>query len=130
MVAALLPKRINVTEPYVPWVTCKLLPVLSLDFSPLRLVDGYSQHLVFLTVFFVPSQQPSVLFISEQAFQPWYYWSIPHNLGRNPFLGRSPSTSPGSSRLILYRNAVHTRHASLIAVEDAVINACMYLLHI
>src|SRR5664279_4164684 len=28
------------------------------------------------------------------------------------FLGRSPSTSPGSSRLILYRNAPHTGHAS------------------
>ena len=27
------------------------------------------------------------------------------------FLGGSPSTSPGSSRLILYRNAPHTRHA-------------------
>src|SRR5918995_963144 len=27
------------------------------------------------------------------------------------FLGRSPSTSPGSSRLILYRNAPHTGHA-------------------
>src|SRR3989337_1441023 len=26
------------------------------------------------------------------------------------FLGRSPSTSPGSSRLILYRNAPHTGH--------------------
>src|SRR3954464_11581224 len=28
------------------------------------------------------------------------------------FLGASPSTSPGSSRLILYRSAVHTGHAS------------------
>src|SRR3990170_7994827 len=27
------------------------------------------------------------------------------------FLGRSPSTSPGSSRLILYCNAPHTGHA-------------------
>src|SRR3989337_3243086 len=27
------------------------------------------------------------------------------------FLGRSPSTSPGSSRLILYRNALHIGHA-------------------
>src|SRR3989337_3163541 len=27
------------------------------------------------------------------------------------FLGHSPSTSPGSSRLILYRNAPHTEHA-------------------
>src|SRR5215216_3346612 len=27
------------------------------------------------------------------------------------FLGRWPSTSPGSSRLVLYRNAPHTRHA-------------------
>src|SRR3989337_397690 len=27
------------------------------------------------------------------------------------FLGRSPSTSPGSSRLILYHNAPHTGHA-------------------
>src|SRR3954467_11286493 len=28
------------------------------------------------------------------------------------FLGGSPSTSPGSSRLILYRNALHTGHLS------------------
>src|ERR1041385_8626680 len=36
------------------------------------------------------------------------------------FLRGSPSTSPGSSRLILYRNAPHTRHAfksSYAAVE-------------
>src|SRR4051812_48276098 len=29
------------------------------------------------------------------------------------FLGGSPSTSPGSSRLNLYRNAPHTRHSFL-----------------
>src|SRR4051812_33291752 len=50
------------------------------------------------------------------------------------FLGHSPSTSPGSSRLILYHNAPHTGHAFKSsyapAIEDAVIRACMYLLHL
>src|SRR3954470_19397002 len=45
---------------------------------------GVSQHLVFLMVFFVPSQQFGMLFISEQTFQLWYYRSIPHHLGGNP----------------------------------------------
>jgi hypothetical protein len=39
-----------------------------------------SQFPVFLTLFFVPSQQPGMLFVSEQTFQPWYYRSIPHSL--------------------------------------------------
>src|SRR3989337_2468762 len=90
MIAALLPKRINVictyTKPIVPFVICKLRP-LSLDFSPLRPISGYSQLPVFLTVFFVPSQQLGTLFISKQTFQPWYYRSIPHHLGRNPLPG-------------------------------------------
>src|ERR1043165_3442071 len=33
------------------------------------------------------------------------------SLAGTHFLGGSPSTSPGSSRLILYRNAPHTGHA-------------------
>ena len=53
----------------------------------------------------------SMLFVSEQSFQPWYYRSIPHHLRRNPLHGGSPTTSPGSSRLILYRNAQHSGHA-------------------
>jgi hypothetical protein len=56
----------------------------SLDFSPLRPINGVSQHHVFLTVLSVQSQQPDMHFIFKQTFQPWGYRSIPHNLGRNP----------------------------------------------
>src|SRR5664279_2042288 len=34
------------------------------------------------------------------------------------FLGRSPSTSPGSSWRILYRNAPHTGHASIFCTSN------------
>jgi hypothetical protein len=60
---------------------------LSLDFYPLRPISGVSQHRIFLTVFFVPSQQIGMHFVSEQTFQPWYYRIIPHHLGKNPLLG-------------------------------------------
>src|SRR4051794_4453452 len=86
MTAALLPKRIHAictyTKSYVPRVTFKV-PVISIYFSPLRPIIGVSQLDVFLLVFFVPSQQLGMLFISEQTFQPWYYRSIPHHLRKN-----------------------------------------------
>ena len=66
-----------------------------------------SQHIVLLTFFFVPSHQFSIHFVHEQTFQTWYYRKIPHHLGR-----RIISTSPGSSRGILYRHALHIRHES------------------
>jgi hypothetical protein len=81
-------------------------------FFPLRPISGVSQHLVFLTVFFVPLQQPNILFVSEQIFQPWYYRSIPHNLGRNPIPG---GLALNITRVIssdLIPHAAHTRHAS------------------
>src|SRR3954462_14359237 len=110
--------------------------MVSLDFSPLRPISGVSQLPVFLTFFFVPSQQPGMLLVSEQTFQPWYYRSIPHNLSRNP-LPRGLVISLSITRVILsdlvptrsaYRAFIHT--LVLTAVQDAVINACKYLLHI
>jgi hypothetical protein len=41
------------------------------------------QHHVFLTFFFVPSHQLSMLFISKQTLQMWYYRRVPHDLSRN-----------------------------------------------
>src|SRR3954467_5823492 len=138
MVAALLPKRINAicayTKPYAPWVICKLLPVLSFDFSPLRPVSGYSQLSVFLTVFSVPSHHLGMLFVLEQTFQPWYYRSIPHHLGRNLLPGALALdiTRVIAADLIVqcttYRASVQI--LVLTAVEDAIIRACMYLLHL
>jgi hypothetical protein len=74
-----------------------------------------------------------MLFVSEQTFQPWYYRSIPHHLGRNPLLGVlapnitrviSPDLIPKSTA---YRACIQIL-VLLTAVEDAVIRACMYLL--
>src|SRR3989337_1541491 len=109
-------------------------PPPSLNFSPLRPVSGCSQLPVFLTVFFVPSHQLGMLFVSEQTFQPWYYRSIPHHLGRNPLPGALALniTRVISSNLIPQCTAYRACFQFLVltAVEDAVIRACMYLLHL
>src|SRR3954469_13969098 len=90
-----------------------------------------------LTFFFVPSQQPGMLLVSEQTFQPWYDRSIPQNLSRNP-LPWGLVISLSITRVILsdlvptrsaYRAFINTL-VLFTAVQDAVINACMYLLHI
>src|SRR5680860_1380468 len=111
------------------------MPKRTVDVSPLRPISGVSQHLVFLTVFFVPSQQLGMLFVSEQTFQPWYYRSIPHHLGRNPLPGwlALNITRVIFSDLIPQCSAYRTFIPILVlltTVEDAVIRACMYLLHV
>src|SRR4051812_28446962 len=58
-----------------------------LNIFPLPTISGVPQHRVFLTFFHVPLQQLGMLFVSEQTFQPWYYGSIPHHLGRNLLSG-------------------------------------------
>ena len=62
----------------------------------------------------MPPQQLYIVFISKQTFQAWYYRSIPHNLGRDFLPARTFFTLKlrGTSRLILYRDALHTEHAS------------------
>src|SRR4051812_605714 len=75
-----------------------------------------------------------MLLVSEQTFQPWYYKSIPHNLSRNPLPrgSSSPSASPGSSCLILYRLAVHTGHLSILSYfspryrMQSLMHACIF----
>ena len=107
---------------------------LTLDFSPLRLVSGCSQLPVFLTVLTVPSHQLGMLFASEQTFQPWYYRSIPHHVGRNPLPGALAVniTRVISSHLIPQCIAYRACVQNLVrtTAEDAVIRACMYLLHL
>src|ERR1041385_6918880 len=75
-----------------------------------------------------------MLFISEQTFQPWHYRSIPHHLGRNPLPGGLAVniTKVISSDLIPQCTAYRACVQILVrtAVEDAVIRACMYLLHL
>ena len=53
-------------------------------------ISGVSQHRVFLAFLFVPSRQLSIIFISKQTLQTWYYRRIPHDLRRNSLLGRLP----------------------------------------
>ena len=58
--------------------------------SPLRPIRRVSQHLILLTLFFVPPHQFSIGFISKKALQTWYYWEIPHHLSGNFFLDGLP----------------------------------------
>jgi hypothetical protein len=53
-----------------------------------------SQHVVLLTIAFVPCHQLSIFFVLEQTLQTWYYRKILHNL-RWYFrhLGRCPLES-------------------------------------
>ena len=75
-----------------------------------------------------------MLFVLEQMFQPWYYRSIPHHLGRNLLLGALALdiTRVIAADLIAQCTAYWASVQILVltAVEDAVIRACMYLLHL
>jgi hypothetical protein len=86
-------------------------------------------------VFFVPLQQLGMLFVSEQTFQPWYYRSIPHHLGRNPLLGAlALNITRVISPDLIPKSTAHWACIQILvlltAIEDAVIKACMYLLHL
>ena len=91
--------------PFDAWILCK-------NWWTKWVCSDRQQHSVYLIVFFVLSHQLVMLFVSEQMFQVWYYRSIPHHLARNSLPEASHSTSPGSSRLILYHNSPLTGHAS------------------
>ena len=75
-----------------------------------------------------------MLFVFEQTFQPWYYRSIPHHLGRNALPGGLALNvtrvicSDLMPLTVAYRAFLQIR--VLIVVEDAVIRACMYLLNL
>ena len=75
-----------------------------------------------------------MLFVLEQMFQPWYYRSIPHHLGRNLLPGALALeiTRVIAADLIAQCTAYWASVQILVrtAVEDAVIRACMYLLHL
>ena len=109
------------------------IQVRSIYFSPLRPITGVSQHWVLLAFLFVPSHQLSIIFISKQTLQTWYYRRIPHDLGRNSL----PGTLPLDIARIIFSDVVTqcTAYGAciqilvLVSVEDAVIGACMYLLH-
>ena len=91
------PKRIHAirtqTEPYVSRIQIKFR-VRSIYFSPLWPISGVSQHRLFLAFLFVPSHQLSILFISKQMLQMWYYRRVPHDLGRNSLPGMLPLDVP------------------------------------
>jgi hypothetical protein len=86
-------------------------------------------------VFFVPPQQLGMLFVSKQTFQPWYYRSIPHHLGRNPLPGAlALNITKVISPDLIPKGTAHWACMQILVlltvVEDAVIRACMYLLHL
>jgi len=77
------------TEPYIPHIQFKVF-VGSIYFSPQRPISWVSKHRVLLAFLFVSSHQLSILFISKQMFQTWYYRRVPHDLGRNSLPGTLP----------------------------------------
>ena len=93
-----------------------------------------SQHCVLLAFLFVPSHQLSILFISEQMLQTWYYRRVPHDLGRNSLSGTLPLDVPRIifSDLVTQCTAYGASIQILVvtSVEDAVIGTYMYLLHL
>src|SRR4026208_344007 len=137
MTTAHLTKRIHAirtqTESYVSRIQIKFR-VCSIYFSPLRPISGVSQHRVLLTFLFVPSHQFSIIFISKQTLQTWYYRQVPHDLGGNSLLGTLPLDVPRIIFLDLVTQC--TAYGASIqilvvtSVEDAVIGTCMYLLHL
>jgi hypothetical protein len=122
-------------EPYVPRIQCKVF-VSSIYFSPLGSIGLVSQHHVFLAFFFVPSHQLSMLFVSKQMLQTWYYRRVPHDIGKNSLPG---TTLPLDFITVLSPNLIPQCTAYgvciqilviITAVEDAVIGICMYLLYL
>ena len=94
-------------------------------FSPLRPISGVSQHRVLLAFLFVPSHQLSIIFISKQTLQMWYYRRIPHDLRRNSLPGRLPLDISRIifSNLVTQCTAYWTCIQILVlaSVEDAVV---------
>ena len=76
-------------------------------------------------VLFVPSHQLSIIFISKQTFQTWYYRRIPHDLGRNSLSGTLPLDIARIifSDLVMQCTAYGTCIQILVlaSVEDAVV---------
>ena len=136
MATAHLTKRIHAiyiqTEPYVSRIQFKFR-VHSIYFSPLRPINGVSQHRVLLAILFVASHQLSIIFIPKQTLQQWYYRRVPHDLGSNSL----PGTLPLDIARIIFSDLVTqcTAYGACIQIlvlaslEDAVVGACMYLLH-
>ena len=102
---------------------------------PLGPISGMSQHSVYLMIFFIPSHQLGMLFVSKQTFQAWYYRSIPRHLRRdslprtftvalNITRVNSPNLIP---RCTAYQACIQIL-VLLATVVDVVVRTCMYLL--
>ena len=93
------------TKPYVSRIQGKV-SVRSIYFSLLWPISWVSQHWVLLAFLFVPSHQLSIIFISKQMLQIWYYRGVPHDLGGNSLPGTLPLDVP---RIIFFGscNAMH-----------------------
>ena len=123
-----LTKRIHAirtqTKPYVSRIPFKFR-VRSIYFSPLRPFSGVSQHRVFFAFLFVSLHQLSIIFISKQTLQTWYYRRIPHDLRRNSLPARLPLDISRIifSNLVTQCTAYETCIQILVlaSVEDAVL---------
>ena len=131
-------RQMDSFHPYLNQTLCSLGPYQNLgilypSFST-GTHRGVSQHLILLTLFFVPPHQLSVCFVSEQALQAWYYREIPHHLSGNFFLGWLPVdiTRIILSNLILLCVTDRTTFHFLIftAIEDTIIRICVNLLYV
>lgn len=60
----------------------------------------------------VPQHHFCVLFVTKQTLQTWHYKEVTYDLRMYPFPRGLPSTSPVSTRLILYHDALHTGQTS------------------
>ena len=105
MTTAHLTKRTHAirtqTEPYVFRIQFKFR-VGSIYISPLHSISVVSQHRVLLAFLFVPSHQLSIMFISKQTLQMWFYRRIPHDPRRNSL----PGTLPLDIARIIFSNLV------------------------
>ena len=131
-------RRMDSFRPYLNLTLCSLghyqnLGNLYPRFStgPIRRV---SQHLILLTLFFVPPHQLSVGFIFEKALQTWYYWKIPHHLSGNFFLGGLPVniTRTILPNIVLFcvANRTSIQFCIFAAIENTVVRTCVNFLYL
>ena len=131
-------RRMDSFHPYLNQTLCSLgryqIWEFSIHISPLGPISGVSQHLILLTLFFVPPHQLSVVLVSEKALQTWYYWEIPHHLCENFFINGLPVDI---TRIILpdliplcVTNRTYIQFFVFTTIEDTIVRTCVNLLYV
>jgi hypothetical protein len=76
-------------------------------------INEVSHRSIHIMIFFAPSHHLDELFVMKQTFQTSYYRDYHMTLEGIILLeGLPPSTSQGSSCLIMYRDVLHTKQTS------------------